>query len=260
MKKLNLLFFARGLFAIACTPKVAETAAETTSKVEEKVEMVADNATEGNQALAIVQDYIDAMGGKDAIMKISNVKTEMEANTGMGAIEMKNFIKDGKYKMQVMAQGMTVQEITYDGARAMMDGMQGAQEVTDEKQLAGFAAQATVCPEMKYSTDGYTVTYEGEDKIKGKEVHVLKVITPQGATLTEYYSKEDKLKVRVVGEQEMQGQTQTVKTTMTDYKEVNGVKFPHSITISGPMPFDLNLEVTNLTVNGDMSDSLFVIE
>lgn len=255
MKKVNIFFAAICMLAIACTPKVAEKAAAPAGATTEEV--AADDMSD--MASKVITGYIDAIGGKSAIMAVKDFTAEMEANTGMGAIEMKQYVKDGKYAMQVMAQGMTVQEIKYDGSRAMMGGMQGTQEVTDEKQLEGFKSQAKVCTEMDYLNDGYQLTYEGEETIKGKEVHVIKVVTPSGASVTEYYSKADNLKIRTVGEQEMQGQKQTVKTTFDDYQEIGGVKFAHSITISGPMPFDLNLEVTSLKVNEGISDTVFEI-
>ncbi len=254
MKNLNILFVGFCMVALACTPKVAEKTAETESPKNET-----SAAPESNMAMEVLNNYINAIGGKDAIMAVQDVSTEMEANTGMGAIEMKSFVKGGKYAMQVMAQGMTVQEIKFDGNKAMMGGMQGNQEVTDEKQLEGFRTQSKVCPEMEYLGDGYKMSYEGEENLKGTDVHVIKVLTPQGATVTEYYSKSDKLKLRTIGEQEMQGQKQTVKTSFSDYREVGGIKFPHSISISGPMPFDLNLEVTSLKVNEGVSDALFEI-
>ena len=149
MKKFNILFVAIAIFAFACTPKVADKTAKDASDMAKEKPMDTSVST-GNTAADVINKYVRAIGGKDAIMAISSVSTAMEANTGMGAIEMKQFTKDGKYAMQVMAQGMTVQEIKYDGTKAMMGGMQGTEEITDEKALAGFASQAQVCGEMDY--------------------------------------------------------------------------------------------------------------
>ena len=48
------------------------------------------------------------------------------------------------------------------------------------------------------------------------------------------------------------------KTSFEDYREVGGVKFPHSISISGAMPFELNMEITSLKVNEGISDTVFM--
>ena len=253
MKKF-IYFSLLTLFILsACTPKVGEQAAET-SEPPETIESSA-----GNMVESVINTYIEAVGGKEAIMAITDLEKSMEANTGMGAIKMNQFIKDGKFAMKIMAQGMTVQEIKYDGESAKMSGMQGDQEITDPTQIEGFAQQAKIYPELDYLSNNYTITYEGEDKHKGEEAHVLKVVTGSGSIMKEFYSKESGLKIFVEGETEMNGQTQNTKTTFDDYRSVGGVKFPYSISLSGAMPFELNMEVTEIKVNEGISDTVFLI-
>jgi zinc protease len=50
-----------------------------------------------------------------------------------------------------------------------------------------------------------------------------------------------------------------VPTRYQDYKEVGGVKFPHSVTVSqGSMNF--NFQVSSLEVNVALDDNLFKVQ
>ncbi len=52
------------------------------------------------------------------------------------------------------------------------------------------------------------------------------------------------------------GQTMTVPTGFSDYKEVNGVKFPHKMTQSfGPQNFEFN--VSSIQINEGVTEEDF---
>lgn len=71
-----------------------------------------------------------------------------------------------------------------------------------------------------------------------------------------YYSKESGLKLKEV-EVQKQGEQEMSQTTLYgDYKEVNGIKVPHTITVSfGPQQLDFN--VTEVKINEGVSDADF---
>ena len=61
--------------------------------------------------------------------------------------------------------------------------------------------------------------------------------------------------------QEQDGQSITQTADFGEYKEVNGVLFPHSMTISGGgMPMPLQLNAHSVIINGQMDESVFAIE
>ena len=86
----------------------------------------------------------------------------------------------------------------------------------------------------------------------------MEVTSPKGKKSTEWYDVESKLKVRT-------SQTITTEigpivntTDIWEYKEVDGIKFPSVISISGAMSMKLTAESIN--VNKGVADSEFTIQ
>ena len=46
----------------------------------------------------------------------------------------------------------------------------------------------------------------------------------------------------------------------SDYKEVNGIRFPHQVKLTGgAVPFPLDMKIIALMINSDLPDQLFKI-
>ncbi len=237
----------------SCSPKVATT---TSAPTEPKVETRAVSA-----GAEIVNSYLQAIGGMDKVKMIKDVQTIMEANTGMGSMTMTNYKKGNTMmKMMIEAQGMVVMEQKYDGKRAMLIGMEGSEEVTDQKQLDNFKGQSKIFPELDYANEGYTLELGEPEEYKGNPVKVLIVTTPSGRKMTEYYDTSSGFKVKTKTKAEVQGMEREIVMEFADYKEVDGIKVPHSMTMSGAMPMALQFDVKEVIFNQGLSDEIFMIE
>ena len=84
----------------------------------------------------VIDKYITAIGGKDALMKVTDMTTSMSSEGQMGAIMITRKQKlPNKFSMVINANGMEVMKQTGDGAKVVMGGMQGS------RTLEGGSAQ-----------------------------------------------------------------------------------------------------------------------
>lgn len=200
----------------------------------------------------VVAGYINAIGGKEAIENIKDY-TQIASMSMMGQdVEVKQVIKTPHMSLtEMVMSGMTIQRLAFDGKMLRISGMQGNQDVDDPAVIASMKEQAEVCPEANFLNNGYTLTVEGIDNLNGKDAYVLKV-EKNGAKQTIYFDKESGLKVRTLAEQE----GVAVSADYSDYREVNGIKFPFMIKqTQANMPMDM--VVKSISINQNVDASLF---
>jgi len=104
------------------------------------------------------------------------------------------------------------------------------------------------------------LVYKGTEKIDGKDTHKLVIIAPGGSKKTVYFDANTGLKVRRVEVQEAQGKTMVLSYDFGDYKEVSGIKYPHSLTISGVMPMPLKMESSKFEINKPIDPAIFEVK
>ena len=206
----------------------------------------------------IIDGYVNAIGGAKALLKVKDVSFHMTTKLQNMDFKIVTLQKaPNKYSMSVKMGEMVVQKEVYDGNKGKQTSMQGKKDITGEG-LDIIKEQATMNLEMNYAKLGYKVTVKGIESINGKDAYVVEVLSPKGKKSTEWYDVESKLKVRSVqpGEAETGGGTQTFD--YLEYKEVDGVKFPSVIEISGPASMKLTAE--SIDVNKGISDGEFKID
>ncbi len=206
----------------------------------------------------IIAAYIKAVGGKKAISEIKDVTTKMNAKfQGMDLSIVTQQKAPNKYAMSITMGKMVVQKEAYDGLKGRQSSAQGKSELTGES-LEQIKAQATLFIEAQYEKLGYKLNLGGVESINGKDAYKLEVTSPKGQKTTEYYDVSSGLKVR-----EMETSTTEMGpivqiSDVVDYKEVNGVKFPSAISVSGAMSMKMVAE--SILVNQGISDTEFGVE
>jgi hypothetical protein len=87
---------------------------------------------------------------------------------------------------------------------------------------------------------------------------VLEVERLDGKKSTEYYDSKTSLKVREISTGKgMDGAPNVQIIDMGDYKEVNGVKLPYTMTVSGPFPVPFKVNVSEIKLNSGVEDAVF---
>ncbi|HYX10208.1 MAG TPA: pitrilysin family protein [Bacteroidales bacterium] len=211
----------------------------------------------GMTAQKVIDQYIDAIGGEKNLKKIKDitVKLSMEMQ-GMSMNQVIYKKVPDKYAMEMSMNGNTIQKIVFDGTSGKTSGMQGNADLTED-QIANLKYNnIPIVPDIQYSDEGYKLELKGMEEVDGQKAYNIMVTTPDGNQQQEYYSLDTGLKLRTVSTMSTpQGEiTQTVD--YSNYKEVDGVKFPFALKQSvGPRSFDL--KVDSITVNSDLPDDTF---
>lgn len=214
----------------------------------------------GLTAEQVIEDYITAIGGKEAAMKVNSISTAMSADSPMGKLEITTVVqKPNKYLTTFGMNGNVVQKMAFNGENGAMEAM-GQKMPMDDETKTGLKEDAVPFLEMYYAERGFKTLLAGIEMVEGKKAYRIDVESPSGRKKTQYFLTENSLKLREMEEQSGQGQTVTVVTDYADYKKVEGVLIPHQLTITGAMPMPLKMTVTSAQVNGTIDPGTFDIQ
>jgi hypothetical protein len=110
--------------------------------------------------------------------------------------------------------------------------------------------------ELNYFKYGVTPVFSGIDMVDYKETYKIIWELPSGIEWIYYYEKKSGFVVKQVITHDTGKGRFSQTNFLYDYREVNGIKFPHRFTqISGGQVFELNVEL--LEVNSGIDDSQF---
>lgn len=206
---------------------------------------------------SVIKDYLKAIGGNDKLNQVKTLYQEMNTQVMGQQATMESYKKmGGKYAMKMSMMGMTVQEQKFDGVKASMGQMGQTQVVEDEEMLNALKNEAVMFEQLQYSDSGYKVELKGIENIQGENCYKVVVTDPTGDSSTEFYNVETKLLARSI---QAEGDV-VVITDYKDYKDVNGILFPHAVEIDGAAPMVLKLEANKIEVNKEIPDSVFTVE
>lgn len=199
-------------------------------------------------AETVVNKYFEAIGGKD---KAKAVKTTMMvANATIQGTPLVMTVKaalPNKILQEISVMGNTMQKTIFNGTTGYSSSRGKKKDMTAE-EVTKAKAENTIFKDLAYSS-GKLIRIEPLD---GKNAIVLKYNDSEI-----YYDMTSGLKVKEVKTSKMpNGKEVKVPTVFSNYKEVNGIKFPHSIEVkSGPM--NLNFIVKEIKTNEGVSNADF---
>jgi zinc protease len=203
---------------------------------------------DGMTAEKVVNNYLNAIGGKDKVMAVKT--TLMTANAtiqGTPIVMTMRASLPNKSTQEITVMGNVIQKTVFDGEKGYAEGRGQKMDMTAE-QITEAKAGNSIFSDLNYMK-GTLVRIE---PLEGKNAIVLKFNDTEV-----FYDMSTWLKVKEVKKVKTpDGQEVAVPTVFGDYKEVNGVKFPYSIGQKmGPM--DLNFEIKEIKVNEGVSDADF---
>lgn len=194
---------------------------------------------------------------KKKLKKIKTVEQDISMTTPQipMPLSMKQYFQaPNKSAMSIEVQGMVVQRQYFDGKSGGQFVMQvGTTELTAD-EIAEKNKAAGLFEELNYDANGIDYELTGIENHNGADYYVIYRKTPKGESY-DYYSLDGQKEktVSIVTEDE---KTQEVTNTYGDYKDVNGIKFPHKMNlITGEM--GLNGEVKSIKVNQKIDGAVF---
>jgi hypothetical protein len=212
----------------------------------------------GLTAEQVIEDYLNAIGGRGKIVTITDMETKSTMQMRGPSFNLTTYQKGGnKILVEMSMNGQVMNKQLFDGQSGAQSAM-GQVENLDEASIADMKEQAKICKEADYKTNGYKLNLKKMEEVNGVMAFVIEVTRPDGEKITEYYDTKTSLKLREVSmDQGPDGNPAIQTVDMSDYKEVNGVKMPHVLTISGVFPVPFKVNVSEIKVNGGIKDDVF---
>ena len=214
-------------------------------------------STQNIDPKVVIEKYLDAIGGRDALAKVED-RTTIMRGTAMGQA-LTIIVKQkapNKMRQEVKAGGMD-QTIIFDGEKGIMKTSAKNIEVTG-KELEQLKTEATMELLLDPASYGITLSYEGTEKINANDAHKIKMTLPSGIRWFTYFDAGSGLKIKE--QKEMQTQMGLIEQVITydNYTDVEGIKYPFKLTQSfGPQSVEMT--VSSVKVNKGLADNLFVI-
>ncbi len=212
----------------------------------------------------IVNKHIEARGGAEKLKGIKTLVIENSMTMQGMEIPMKQMIATGRgLRMEISVMGNEM--ITaIDGAKgwairpAMMGGT-GEPEDLPADQIKNSTSQLDPAgPLFNYKEKGTKVELVGKEPVDKKENYHLKVTTKEGTPVDYFLDANTYLLTKQVASLNMQGQDVRQEMTFSDYKDVAGIKFPHTMETASPMGGDMTVTTNKITVNGPIDEKIFV--
>jgi hypothetical protein len=210
---------------------------------------------EGMNAEKVIKKYIDALGGRANLKKVKEVHQVSSMSMQGRQIDIEVYRKaPDKYANITKMNGMVMSKQVFDGEKGRMI-VQGQEQQMQGEMLKEMKFEAKMHKYLKYDELGIKTELVAMDKVNGNDVYKVKITMPNGKVRYDFYDTESGLKLQSKSKTQTQMGEMDMIRTFSDYKEVEGVKFPFTINISGMR--NMTLKVKKIKVNQGIENSVF---
>ncbi len=226
--------------------------------------------TQAQTAEEIVESYIETIGGAEKMGAVKNVKMTMKAKAqGMDLPVVMYQAAPNKQRMDMTFQGKTMTQMSFDGETGWgVNFMTMESEKWDQEQSDMMKGEMDFPDSFyNYANKGYKVSLEGEETIDGTACHKIKLtkkpvmVDGEEEENFSYYFFDKETNVPImVRSYGKSGQMKGVESElyMSDYQEVDGIYFAHSMTqkAKGQTMFSSVIETIEIN-SAEVNDDLF---
>ena len=205
---------------------------------------------EGVNVTSVINAYFDAIGGKDKAEAVQSKKEIATASMQGMTLEIESKRTNSQQSfLAVKMMGNVMQKQVINKTEGYNEA-QGQRMPMDADALVKALPDTAVFVELALDPD--QISLAGIVDVNGTKAYEVNV----SENKSYFYSIESGLKIKVSETQEMQGNTITQETMISDYKAIDGILFPHTITQSfGPQKIDFI--TSSIELNVSFSDEDF---
>jgi len=211
----------------------------------------------------LVTKYVSARGGLDKIRSISSIR--MTGSMSMADLEVPITLvmkRPSSVRMEFTVKGTTGVR-AYDGTAgwSLMPflGTPGPVAVTGS-ELQELKEQADIDGALvDYKAKNNTLELAGKEKVNGADAYKLKVTRASGAIEWIYLDAVTYLDIKEDSTRTVQGVQREVETFISDYRDVNGLKFPFAVRsgVKDVPDQQQKLSIDKVEINVPLDASLF---
>ena len=180
----------------------------------------------------ILDKYVQTLGGKAAMEKITSTASK-------GTFEIAAFGASGTAEVWEKAPNKTALKLDIPGFGLVLEGFNGTVAWSQDPQSGLREKTGAELAATKLDADFYKplrlkqlypkITVKGMEKVGDKDAYVLTATPAEGAAETWYFDAASGLLTRMDLERESPQGKMAVQVFQEDYKEVDGIKIPHTM-------------------------------
>ncbi len=207
------------LLALCCLPATLITSCATTSDSGEDKPLSAED---------VINNYVEATGGRDAYEKITSLVTK-------GVLEMPAIGLSMTATISAQAPNLLLTVMTSDAIGTAANGTNGeiywentmmtGARILEGEEKASSVRDATFNLWLRWREIYKQATITGIEAVSEQQCHVVEMIPKEGQPATLYFAKDSGLLVRMKMAVTTEMGRITIDSTLSDYREVDGVKF-----------------------------------
>jgi outer membrane lipoprotein-sorting protein len=249
MNTLKLYFFLTlSILAVSATPFEAPGAQEI------------DRISKGSEVDEIINKYVRAIGGQDAILKI-------KSRLAKGTIEVPGAGLQGTAEIWTEApnrflsittfSGKEVNRVCFDGKTGWAQDLQIGLRDLAGKELSQLKRHAEFYPEIRLKEQYVKMVLTGTEKVNARSVHIIEATPADDRPEKLYFDDESGLLVRKDTVNATPTGQQPTQWYYENYRDVDGVKVAftwRAVTPVATAVFKLSEVKSNVAV----SDGLFL--
>lgn len=219
------------------------------------------NLPDPTDAKAVITNYINAIGGMDAIKALSSLKDTGTFSVQGNELPMVQKAKAPNKMLQVVAMnGTTVSKVIFNGTKGYTEQM-GTHTEMPEADLADQKSHTSLIPQVDYLAGStFKIALQGTEKVGETEAYKVQVTTPSGAVSTEYYDKTTNLLLKQVLTKEISGQSVTITYSFSDYRKAGNLLMPYKESLSiasGAINQSFDINISDIKVNEGVTGADF---
>ena len=211
---------------------------------------------EGMTALDVVNNYIKAIGGKDMLLNVNTLVSNMDV-TLPGApfkpMAISKQMMPNKISFEMKAnmggQTMSLMKRNFSGEKGYME-QQGQKMQMSEEEIIEAKNVEGIFDELYYNEDQTELL--SINSIDGEDVYKVKVVKNE-KTSYRYYAVESGYLMSIEEEDENKNIS---STKYGDYRSVNGIMMPYFMQVNAGGQ-NLEFNTTEVLVNSELKDSDF---
>jgi zinc protease len=207
----------------------------------------------------ILENYIKAIGGKDASMKVTS-------RVEKGSLEIAAMGVNAPIEIYAKAPNKTLFSLDVPSFGVIQEGFDGTAAWALEPQGGLRDKTGTELAESKLDGQFHKnlrlkelypkLEVVGVESVGGRDAYIV-VGTPAGGSPEKmFFDKENGLLVRHDVERDSPQGRSPAQQFLTDYKEVDGVKVPHTVRMVGAMG-EMTIKITEVKQNVPIDDAKF---
>lgn len=206
----------------------------------------------------ILENYIKAIGGRDAWKKLTT-------RISTGTIDVPAMNLSGLVVVKEKAPNRSVFTVNFNGA-VFQQGFDGTIGWSDDPQNGLREQMGEELVETKRDSDFYhpldlkqiysKITVTGTDKIDDRDAYVLEASSGDLGTDKIYFDTQNGLVLRIVGQHHTVDGPATFTEDFSDFREVDGIKLPYTVHQESPSS-TFTIKFTEIRHNEAIEDATF---